>query len=126
MEKKKRLEVEKQELSLLKIRLQAEIDNLKAFSKDSKEERERKLQDNADKRAQLEKDVEELKNERTDFEKKERTGVLSFFSVWTVMRLLLQDDRHAGSLDSLVDPAEPALLIPAGIAGCVFSYRASA
>ena len=101
VEKKKRLEVEKQELSLLKIRLQAEIDNLKAFSKDSKEERERKLQDNADKRAQLEKDVEELKNERTDFEKKQADSSQKITKIEAEIATLTKD-----SLKSSKDVAD--------------------
>lgn len=101
VEKKKRLEVEKQKLSLLKIRLQAEIDNLKAFSKDSKEERERKLQDNADKRAQLEKDVEELKNERTDFEKKQADSSQKITKIEAEIATLTKD-----SLKSSKDVAD--------------------
>ena len=67
---KKRLEDKKQQLPLRMIRLQEETEELIRYCNASKEEREKMLSEKAQKRADLESDIEDLQKERAELEKK--------------------------------------------------------
>ena len=96
-EKKKGLKDELQQLSVYKMHLSNELSELKRYSKASKEKREQMLKEKADKRAELEKDIDDLKKERAALEQKQADSKQKIIQKETEITDLKKDSKSPKS-----------------------------
>ena len=92
-EKKKGLKDELQQLSIYKMHLSNELSELKCYSKASKEKRQQMLEEKADKRAELEKDIDDLKKERAALEQKQTDSKLKIIEKEAEITTLKKDPK---------------------------------
>ena len=96
-EKKKGLKDELQQLSVYKMHLSNELIELKRYSKASKEMRQQMLKEKADKRAELEKDIDDLKKERAALEQKQADSKQKIIQKETELTDLKKDSKSPKS-----------------------------
>ena len=96
-EKKKGLKDELQQLSVYKMHLSNELSELKRYSKASKEKREQMLKEKADKRAEFEKDIDDLKKERAALEQKQADSKQKIIQKETEITDLKKDSKSPKS-----------------------------